>query len=160
MEQKSSRHLKQSDQSDNPVKGAASLGSLGEMMVALELMIKGWAIYTQFIGGSSSSFDLLAVKGDLFKRIQVKSTARDYKEKSRKSKKHILKVCKRSKGKFSCYSSSDCDFIVIVLMDEGRFFVIPTEKFSSKTVNVYTNEDGVPTGWTAEYQDAWDLMDE
>ena len=169
MAQKSSRHPKLPDQSEQneklfhneAIKGsAANLGSLGEMMAALELMLQGWEIYTQSICNPSNSFDMLAVKDEIIKRIQVKSTSRRYKNGNRKNKKHIVKVCKRDRGGKSQYSKSDCDFIIIVLMDEGWFFVIPTEKFSSQTVSINTNDEGQVSGWVAEYQDAWDLMDE
>ena len=156
MAQKSSRHPKLPEQSRSP----ANLGSLGEMMAALELMLNGWEIYTQSICNPSSSFDMIAVRGAVTKRIQVKSTSKKYNNGNRKNKKHIVKVCKRDKGEKAQYSKNDCDFIVIVIMDEGWFFVIPTEKFSSQTVSIYTNNEGQVSGWVAEYKDAWDLLDD
>jgi Holliday junction resolvase-like predicted endonuclease len=167
MAQKSYRHPKLLEQSEsgNPLneyirESNANLGSLGEMMAALELMLNGWEVYTQSICNPSNGFDMLAVKGRKFKRIQVKCTAKKYKDGHKKNKKHILKVCKRNKGSTSRYDKNDCDFIVVLVMDEGWFFVVPTEKFHSQTVSIYTNKTGQAAGWITEYQDAWDLLDD
>ena len=44
-------------------------------------------------------------------------------------------------------------------MDQGWFFVVPTDKFKSQTLSIYTNKEGQAAGWVAEYRDAWDLLD-
>lgn len=162
MAQKSYRHRKLREQSDCEEKiSASNIGSAGEMMTALELIIRGWDVYTQTICNTTSVFDLIATKGQLTRRIQVKSTARKYSGgEKRRDQKHILKINKRKNGKKILYDKSDCDFVVVVALDEGWFFVVPTEKLYCQTVSIYTNKTGQAAGWITEYQDAWDLLED
>lgn len=139
---------------------SANIGSVGEMMTALELLLHGWEVYTQTICNPSSPFDLIAVRGTLTRRIQVKATTRKYNNKQNKDTKHILKINKRKGGKKVLYEKVDCDFIVIVAMDEGWFFVVPPERFKSQTVSIYKSSNGNAAGWIAEYKDAWDLLED
>jgi|TARA_R100001463_G_scaffold38_3_gene150 hypothetical protein len=148
------------ESADNEKISASNIGSAGELMTALELIIRGWDVYTQTICNTTSVFDLIATKGPLTQRIQVKSTARKYSRgENRRGQKHILKINRRKNGKKVLYDKSDCDFIVIAALDEGWFFVIPTEKIHCQTVNIYTNQTGQATGWIAEYKNAWDLLE-
>jgi len=124
-------------------------GALGELMVSQQLTTRGWTVCIPMVGGNSSHFDLVAAKGDLVHRIQVKASSRLCATGA-----YVWGTAKGSGAK-TTYSPADFDFIVLVFVtDPALYLVMPITKVSEiQTVKTQRNGKYWP------FLDRWDLLE-
>jgi len=124
-------------------------GKRGELLAAEKLIENGWDIALPV---DNSVFDLMAVKGDLKWRIQVKATLQkhSYENTTPHYQFHIAKG-KSFKHK---YESGELDFFICVALDSHRFWIFPFADLDKFTVKVYDN-----SARYREYENAWELLE-
>ena len=134
------------------------LGSAGELVIASELMLRGWGVYNQMIPDNSDPFDIIATKGGKLIRIQVKTTGQL--QRGGRMPKYVIGCRKRAgKGEYAKLTHKDCDFVVAYVYERGWILVVPVEVFQSQTFGVYVRKDGSAAGKYTKYLDAWELLD-
>lgn len=134
------------------------LGSAGELVIASELMLRGWGVYNQMIPDNSDPFDIIASKGGKLLRIQVKTTGQL--QSGGRMPKYVIGCRKRAgNGGHTKLTRKDCDFVVAYVYERGWILVVPVEVFQSQTFGVYVRKDGSAAGKYVKYLDAWELLD-
>lgn len=124
-------------------------GALGELMVSQQLTTRGWTVCIPMVGGNASHFDLVAAKGSLVHRIQVKASSRLCTTGA-----YVWGTSKGSEGK-SSYSLADFDFIVLVFVTEPALYIIMPIAEASKVKTVKTKVNG--KYWP--FHERWDLLE-
>lgn len=126
-------------------------GEIGESIVAYELMKRGWDVM-KHLGGQG--YDLVATKGTVTRRIEVKTT--DPKLKTGTAKRQLTVILSESER-------VSAGFLIYYLHGYSTFFVIPQKSFpSSGSVTVFLSKDekSITAGDTYEpFRDKWDLLD-
>tara|TARA_R110000751_G_scaffold42077_2_gene98165 strand:- start:3360 stop:3755 length:396 start_codon:yes stop_codon:yes gene_type:complete len=121
-------------------------------MVSQQLTKRGWTVCVPMVGGNASHFDLVATKGELVHRIQVKASSRLCTNGA-----YVWGASKGSKAKRAktAYSLTDFDFIILVFVTEPTIYlVMPVEKVS-KIQTVKTKAGG--KYWP--FHERWDLLE-
>ena len=95
------------------------VSAAGEYLTAAELSIRGWQVCTS---PHQPSFDIAAVKGEKFHRVQVKTAARPIVDKGKNVGRYQF-ACKH-RGTDTPYTKQDCDIIVFVGLEHRAFFVV------------------------------------
>ena len=124
-------------------------GALGELMVSQQLAKRGWTVCIPMVGGNASHFDLVAAKGELVHRIQVKASSRLCATGA-----YVWGTAKGSRGK-AVYSPTDFDFIVLVFVIEPVLYLVMPIKAVSKIQTVKTKVNG--KYWP--FHERWDLLE-
>lgn len=97
-------------------------GTIGELLVQLRLLEHGVQAAPPI---KDSGNDLIGIRGEVFKAIQVKTTASEYYEKPDVCKKyHILAVVKLVANETE------------LLLDESLIFLVPQEQVSSLSTRI------------------------
>jgi hypothetical protein len=124
------------------------LTDIGESIVAYELQKKGWQAMRN-IGGIG--FDIFAKKGDIAKKIEVKSI--DPGQKSGRYYRYLTQTV-------SDAERHECDFVVIYIHGDNKFFIIPKDRIpSSNYIRMYKRRDGSISSQYAKFENAWDLLE-
>lgn len=124
-------------------------GALGELMVAHQLTKRGWTVCVPMVGGNASHFDLVAVKGQLAHRVQVKASSRFCDTGA-----YVWGTSKGSGGK-TAYSPADFDFIVLVFICEPALYLVMPVNVVSRVKTVKTKANG--KYWP--FHERWDLLE-
>jgi len=129
-------------------------GSRGELLVAEQLMSRGWIVTTPL--ATAPHFDLLATKpgtkpGGAFLRIQVKTTLKQRTD----PKLHYQFQLARGLSSKKRYSADEIDFFVCCCIADMRFWIIPFEEATMITLKIYNGKDSR----LHSYEDAWELLD-
>ena len=127
------------------------ISAAGEYLTAAELSIRGWQVCTS---PHQPSFDIAAVKGEKFHRVQVKTAARPITDKGKNVGRYQF-ACKH-RGTDTTYTKQDCDVIVFVGLEHRAFFVLPV-KFA--TAVKYNWAPGSTDGVLAPYFMAWGQLE-
>ena len=106
------------------------VSAAGEYLTAAELTIRGWQVC---MSPHQPSFDIAAVKGEKFHRVQVKTAARPLVDKGKNLGRYGF-ACKHG-GTNSAYTTADCDFIVFVGLEHRAFFVLPVKEVTAIKYN-------------------------
>ncbi len=134
------------------------LGSAGELVIASELMLRGWGVYNQMIPDNSDPFDIIASKGGKLLRIQVKTTGQL--QCSGRMPKYVIGCRKRDgNGGHTKLTRKDCDYLVAYVYERGWILIVPVEALRSQTFGVYLRKDGSAAGKYVKYLNAWELLD-
>jgi len=124
------------------------LADIGESIVAYELQKQGWQAMLN-LGGIG--FDIFAKKRDVIRRIEIKSI--DPEQKAGKYRKHL-------RQSISPAERRDCDFVVVYVHGDSKFFVIPIEKIpTNNIIAMYKRRDGSISSQYAEFESAWLLLE-
>ena len=100
----------------------------------------------------ASAFALIAVKGDLNWRIQVKSTLQKHSYEN--TTPHYQFDIAKGKSFKHKYESGELDFFICVALDSHRFWILPFGDLDKFTVKVYDN-----SARYREYENAWELFE-
>ena len=123
----------------------------GEYLAAAELAIRGWQIC---MSPHQPSFDIAAVKGQKFKRVQVKTSAKPITEKGKKTSRSSFGCkCRQTAQK---YTKEECDIIIFVGLEHRAFFILPVELAEASR---YNWSPGATEGVLAPYYKAWQLLE-
>ena len=127
-------------------------GALGELMVSQQLTKRGWTVCVPMVGGNASHFDLVATKGELVHRIQVKASSRLCDTGA-----YVWGAAKGSKAKRAktSYSLADFDFIILVFVTEPTIYLVMPVEMVSKIQTVKTKAGG--KYWP--FHERWDLLE-
>lgn len=109
---------------------AAITGEVGELLTRTELVRQGWIVCTP--EGHSVPFDLVALRGNTVRRIQVKSTARSENDPVT----YRVPVVRRPKGKPNSPYGPDVDYFACVCVTLGVVAFVPTSSISPDTCSV------------------------
>ena len=115
-----------------------AIGTVGELMVAAELVSLGYAVFTEL--GDLSPIDLITVKDSKLTRIQVKT--------QKSTSRGTISVPRKSKGpgyEYS-YSSTDIDVVAVYAMDRKEVFYVSIEELSTKTTGLTLRIDPPTNG--------------
>jgi len=118
-------------------------------MVSQQLTKRGWTVCVPMVGGNASHFDLVAAKGELVHRVQVKASSRLCETGA-----YVWGTSKGSEGK-SSYSPADFDFIVLVFVTEPALYLVMPIAEASKVKTVKTKVNG--KYWP--FHERWDLLE-
>lgn len=122
------------------------LTEIGEHIVAYELQKRGWQVMLN-LGGKG--FDIYAKKGDIDQKIEVKAI--DPYQKVGKYRQHL-------RQRVTDAERHECDFVVIYVHGDNKFFVIPIKEIKEKnTIVMYKGKDGSIRQY-AEYENAWEKL--
>ncbi len=127
------------------------VSAAGEYLTAAELSIRGWQVC---ISPHQPSFDIAAVKGEKFHRVQVKTAARPITDKGKNVARYGF-TCKHG-GTHTNYTKADCDFVVFVGLEHRAFFVLPVK---DATAIKYNWAPGSTDGVLAPYFMAWGQLE-
>lgn len=125
-------------------------GALGELMVAHQLTKRGWTVCIPMVGGNASHFDLIAAKGQLVHRVQVKASSRL----CTNTGAYVWGTSKGSGGKVA-YSPADFDFIILVFVTKPALYLVMPVKVVSRVKTVKTK----PNGKYWPFHERWDLLE-
>ena len=134
--------------------GAIPTGNIGELMVMRELMGRGWDVCIHAFNSNSSRFDLVAAKDQLCHRIQVKSTGRRVFQGGRGCKRVFAFTTGWGARRKRKYSLGDFDFMVLVSVPVGDFFILPAE-VAAQVVSIKIAVDGKYWG----YRNQWEILE-
>jgi len=107
----------------NPIRAETKIGTIGEILVQLRLLQYDIQAAPAL---KDSGNDLIAVKGDVFKAVQVKTTTKDnftFKDLSKK-KYHILALVK-----LICENDS-------IYFDRSKIFLLQKSEVKKKSYNI------------------------
>jgi hypothetical protein len=127
------------------------VSAAGEYLTAAELSIRGWQVC---MSPHQPSFDIAAVKGEKFHRVQVKTAARPITDKGKNVARYGF-TCKHG-GTHTNYTKADCDFVVFVGLEHRAFFVLPVK---DATAIKYNWAPGSTDGVLAPYFMAWGQLE-
>jgi uncharacterized protein YqfB (UPF0267 family) len=126
-----------------------ALGDRGELLVAQELIERNWNVSFPF--GDNARYDIIAEKDRHFCRIQVKSTE-NVTMTPRHGPHYAFGLC-HGKAVKDPYDKNSIDFFICCAIERKRFWVLPIEKVTFKTLKIFI------TGKKHhEYEGAWDLL--
>ena len=130
----------------------SGIGPVGEVGVAYQLIRRGWSVYTAIVADTLQHYDLIACKGEVMQRIQVKCTSKIERNTSRYS---IL----AAKGNYKkvLYTKDECDFIIASLNPIEWYFIFPVEDIPALTLRFPANFP--PDHRYSRYKDAWHLLE-
>lgn len=127
------------------------VSAAGEYLTAAELSIRGWQVC---MSPHQPSFDIAAVKGEKFHRVQVKTAARPITDKGKNVARYGF-TCKHG-GTHTNYTKADCDFVVFVGLEHRAFFVLPVK---DATAIKYNWAPGSTDGVLSPYFMAWGQLE-
>lgn len=136
----------------NQTKKYRTIGQRGEFLVAEKLLEHGWDIAHPL--SDSSSFDLLASKGDKIWRIQIKTTQSLVLYSGENSPNFHFQTNHGCKTKVM-YDKSTVDFFIFCALDCAKFWVLPFDTVKSVTTKIY---GGKKCRYTI-YENAWELLE-
>ena len=136
----------------DPTKNRRTIGQRGEFLVAEKLLEHGWGIAHPL--SDSSSFDLLANKGDKIWRIQIKTTQGLVLHANASTPNFQFQTNHGCKTK-SKYEKSTVDFFICCALDCLKFWVMPFDTVNCITTKIY----GGKKCKYAVYENAWDLLE-
>ena len=139
----------------NPDKRVAiTTGNIGELMVMRDLMQQVWDVCVPAFNSNSSRFDLVAAKGHLCHRIQVKACGKRVFQGGAKCKRvFAFTTGWGAHGKHKCRMGA-FDFMVLVSVPVEDFFILPAE-MATQVVSIKIAIDG--KYWP--YRNRWELLD-
>ena len=127
-----------------------TLGARGELIVAQELMQRDWNVAVPF--GANCHYDLIAEKSHYFCRIQIKCTEKGALTVHNHGPHYAFTLSHGSIAK-EAYTKEHIDFFICCVIDGNRFWVVPVEDVTTKTLKIF--RDGKKYH---EYEGAWDLL--
>jgi len=127
-----------------------TLGARGELIVAQELMQRDWNVAFPF--GDNCHYDLIAEKSHHFCRIQIKCTEKVALTVHNHGPHYAFTLSHGSIAK-EAYTKEHIDFFICCVIDGNRFWVVPVEDVTTKTLKIF--RDGKKYH---EYEGAWDLL--
>lgn len=124
------------------------LADIGEGIVAYELQKRSWQALLN-LGGIG--YDIFAKKGDVSRRIEVKSI--DPNQKAGKYYRYLAQAISDAERR-------ECDFVVVYIHGDSKFFIIPKDRIpSSNYIKMYKRRDGSISSQYAEFENAWKLLE-
>ena len=129
--------------------GAIEIGAVGELMVARQLTEKGWTCCVPMVGGNGSHYDMVATKGDLVHRIQVKASA------TLCPRGNYVWGTSKGCGTKGLYSPNDFDFIVCVFVTEPAVYLVMPIELIENQFTLRTKRGGKYWAWL----ERWELLD-
>ncbi|WP_348700955.1 group I intron-associated PD-(D/E)XK endonuclease [uncultured Limnobacter sp.] len=134
--------------------GSVSTGNIGELMVTHELMKRGWDVCVHAFNSNASRFDLVAAKGQLCHRIQVKACGSKVFQGHKNNKRVFAFTTGWGAHSKRKYSLGDFDFMVLVSVPVEDFFILPAE-VASQVVSIKIAVDG--KYWA--YRNRWEILE-
>ena len=128
-----------------------STGQRGELLVAERLIGKGWSVAHPM---ADAPYDLLAIKGGRFLRLQVKATLEKHLHKG-KTRPHYQFQLAHGLSSKKRYTADQVDFFVCCALDSQRFWIIPFPDATVVTLKIYNGEGGK----FHKFEDAWVLLE-
>ena len=128
-----------------------SVGVRGELLVAQELMKRGWSISFPF--GDNSYYDLIADRLRHICRIQVKCTERLSLNVGGHGPHYAFSLTHGTNVNKMSYDETMIDFFICCSIEGNRYWILPVKDVTTKTLKIFL--DGQKYH---EYEGAWDLL--
>lgn len=93
------------------------VGTVGELAVAKDLMLKGFDVFSSI--GDCSKADLVALKNDKILRVQVRSTN------TIKCGRVTVKAGKTTSGKMQWAKQGDYDYVALYVLEKDQVAYVP-----------------------------------
>jgi predicted RNA-binding protein with PUA domain len=123
------------------------LTEIGEHIVAYELQKRGWQVMLN-LGGIG--FDIFAKKGDVSRKIEVKTT--DPGQKVGRYRQHL-------RQRITDAERNICDFVVVYVHGYNKFLVIPIREIPEhNSIVMYIGKNGNIKQY-AEFENAWERLE-
>lgn len=125
------------------------LGDIGEKTVGYELLKRNWDVNLNL----SAGYDLYIRRGDVGRRIEVKTT--DPFEKSGKYEKHF-------RFAVTDKEMADCDFVIIYFHGESKYFIIPKKNIPKNGIVAFYRRDDGSIGEDTKYkkyENNWQILE-
>ncbi len=139
------------DRKGKPQRGTSKQqGELAEMGFLFKASGLGFGVAKPW--GESESYDFVLDSGKRFWRVQVKST---YVERT-----HCYNILAKgnTNGKRTPYTASQIDFLVVCIVAENAWYVIPVRAFTPRMRLQFYPSGCKKGGLYEQYREAWDLM--
>ena len=128
-------------------------GDRGELLAGEQLVAHGWEVSIPY--GHNHHYDIVADKGGVFLRLQIKSTLAPVKSRTRPGL-HFQFACSRGRSGRLRYDEKDFDFFILVALSPvHRFWIVPFHEVTCRSVKI-----GDGNNKYKQYEDAWNLLDE
>jgi hypothetical protein len=125
-------------------------GELAELAFIHKATSLGFAVARTY--GDSQHYDFIVHSRPHFWRVQVKSSSAIH------DGVYLVNAQRSAHGQRIPYTADEIDFLVVYVVPEDAWFVIPAEAFSGRnSIKVYPRGD-MKIGPYEKYRDAWSLM--
>ena len=132
-------------------RGAKKRGELAEMAFIYKAESLGFEVAKPY--GESNRYDFVVRSAQQFQRVQVKSSSHSG------WGGYLVHVERVRHGHKVAYTADEIDFLVVYVVPEDTWFVIPVRAFTPRRI-IHVYPLGAPDGGRFEkYREAWWLME-
>jgi PD-(D/E)XK endonuclease len=125
-------------------------GEIGEAAFVHEAMRLGFVVARPY--GQGRRYDFMVEGGHKLWRIQVKTCG------TLKGDLYRVNIRCKTNRVGHAYSSSDVDFVVVYIMPEQTWYVLPIRAVAGRTTLLFRPEGYARPDAYARYREAWHLM--
>jgi hypothetical protein len=125
-------------------------GDLGEAAFVYKAMSLGLVVAKPY--GNTHRYDFMVDGGNGLSRVQVKASA------SFLDGFYKVRICCRKDGVPIAYAASEIDFVVVYIMPEQTWYVVPVREVVERTSLSFCPKGSSRLDRYAHYREAWHLL--